>query len=80
MRQLRSIGAFLVTCSLICGLIAYERYVTAKTTAIAVAERLEGVEFVAVDWPLTTMVAGAIGIVLAVAGIKCLADSAREAR
>ena len=78
MKQLRSIGVFLITCAVICGLIAYERYATAKSTAIAVANSLEGVEFVAVDRPLTTMVAGAICIVLSVAGIKCVADSFRE--
>lgn len=78
MKQLRSIGVFLITCAVICGLIAYERYSTAKTTAKAVAETLEGVEFVSVGLPLTTIVAGAIGLVLLVAGAKCISDSFRE--
>lgn len=78
MKQLRSIGVFLITCAVICGLIAYERYSSATSTAKAVAETLEGVEFVSVGLPVTTIVAGVIGLVLLVAGTKCVADSFRK--
>ena len=75
MKQIRSIGVFMIVCSAICGLIAWERYSTAKLTAEAVAERLDGVEFVSVAWPVSSIVAGTLGIVLLVAGVKCMADS-----
>lgn len=80
MKQLRSIGAFLITSAAICGLIAYERYSTAKSTAMAVAETLEGVEFDSVGLPPTTIVAGLAGVILLVAGTKCFADSLRSSQ
>ena len=75
MKQLRSIGVFMIVCSVICVLIAYERYSTAKATAKAIAEELEGVEFVSVGWPVTSIFAATLGVVLLVAGVKCVADS-----
>jgi hypothetical protein len=78
MKQLRSIGVFLIVCSILCGLIAYERYRTARNTAMAVAEVIEGIEFVGVTPPLTTVVAGLLGVMLFVAGLKCVFDSSRQ--
>ena len=78
MNQIRSIGVFMIVCSVICVLIAYERYSTAKETAKAVAERLDGVEFVSVGWPTTSIFAATLGVVLLIAGLKCLADSFRQ--
>ena len=78
MRQLRSIGAFMIACAMICGLIATERYNSAKTTAQAVADALPGVDFVSVGIPLATKVAGLIGVMLLVAGAKCIFESFRN--
>ena len=77
MKQLRSIGTFLIVCAILCGLIAYERYATARNTAIAVAEAIEGIEFTSVTPPITTVVAGLIAIILLVAGVTCLFNSFR---
>lgn len=73
MKHLRSIGAFMVGCGILCLVVAYDKYVTAEATAKAVTERLEGVEFEAVGVPIESTVAGFIGVTLLVAGIQCFA-------
>ena len=55
----------------ICGIIAYDFYQRAEQTAKALAEKL-GLEMVSVGVPLETKVAGFLGVVLLVAGARCL--------
>lgn len=78
--QLRSIGLLMMACSLICFLIAYERYVSAVATGRAIAEQLEGVDFVAVRTPWISLVALALGVTLLVAGGSCWWRWFREQR
>ncbi len=78
MNQLRSIGIFLLMCAAVCSLVAFERYNTARTTAIAVAEALDGVDFVSVEIPFTTKIATFLAVVLLVAGLRCLFEFKRK--
>ncbi len=78
MKQLRSIGIFLIVCSSLCGLMAYERYRSAHVTAVAIAEVMEGIELTSVTPPLTSIVAGLFGVVLFVAGLKCVFSSLQQ--
>ncbi len=71
MRQLRSIGTFLIVGAIICGVMSYEFYATKKATALEVAKQM-GLELVSFDIPIPTKVAGFFAVMLLVAGLACL--------
>lgn len=72
MNQLRSVGAFMIAASILCFLMAYERHATHVATAKAVMEQLDGIEFESVAYPVETYVCAFIGMVLLVAGVRCI--------
>ena len=61
----------MMACSMICFLIAYERYVSAVATGRAIAEQLQGIEFVGVRTPKISLIALGLGVTLLVAGGSC---------
>lgn len=77
MHQLRSIGAFTLACSLICFIIAFERYQSAVRSAKAIAAAIDGVEFESTRLPTVSVVAGLAGVALLVAGVRLLFESRR---
>ena len=78
MRQLRSVGTFLIVGSALCFIMAYERYATKLRTAQAIADSIEGVELESVSLPIETTVVGLIGVGLLVAGLKCVFNAFQE--
>jgi ABC-type Fe3+-siderophore transport system permease subunit len=80
MKQLRTIGIFLVACSALCFIIAIERYLTAVRTGKQIAATLKGVEFESVSTPLATIVCGVVGVALFVAGVRLLFESVRRSK
>jgi hypothetical protein len=78
MKLLRSIGALMLACSAICLIIAIQKYVNAVTTAKAIAEAIDGVEFESVALPIETKVCGLAGVVLLVSGVRLLFESFRR--
>ena len=75
MIALRTIAIFMIACSAICFAIAFERYYSAVATAKAIADRIEGVEYVAVKMPRASYVCGFTGVVLLIAGLRLLFES-----
>ena len=71
----RTIGIFLIAAGAILFTVAMERYNSAVTTAKAIADQIEGMEFESVGMPLVSSVCGLAAIVLLVAGAKVLFDS-----
>jgi hypothetical protein len=69
--KFRSIGVLLSGASLLCGVIAYEKYRSAVTTAAAFSDAIDGVEFQA-SVPSETWAAGSLCVLLAVAAVRCL--------
>ena len=74
MRQLRSIGTFLIVGAIICGLIGYEVYASKKATAKEVASQLD-LELVSFEVPFESKVACLLAVFLTVAGLRCLFSS-----
>lgn len=71
MKLNRSLGFYLLACSGLCGLIAYECYQSKVLTAKEIARRLEiGFESVAI--PNESFVAGFLAVSFGVAGVVCL--------
>ena len=68
---LRSTGTFLLVCAALCGLIAYERFQSALRTGREIARHLH-LELQTVQVPAATYVASFLGVLLLVAGAKCL--------
>jgi hypothetical protein len=73
MKQLRSVGAFMIVCSILCFVVAYDRYQTNLVTAKALMnlDGFDGVEFDSVSVPMETYIAGFAGVVLLVGGFRC---------
>jgi len=78
MVSLRTIAVFLIACSAIMFVIAYQKYYNAIETAKAIAGQIEGVEFESVGVPIETSVCGFVGVLLLVAGAKLLLASVRK--
>lgn len=78
MRQLRSIGIFAIVGAVLCGLVGYERFQTARKLAERISGSLEGVELVSVGLPIETKVAAVVGTLLLTLGIGCLIGSTRH--
>jgi hypothetical protein len=77
MKLTRSVGFYLLACSLLCAIIALESYQSRVGTAKEVARRL-GIRLESVDVPLQTKVAGFLSITMGVAGAVCLFDFYRN--
>lgn len=75
MKSVRTIGVFLIACSALCFIMAWERYRAAVREGQAIAEALGGVEFESVSVPLESIVGALIGVVLLVAGARLLVES-----
>ena len=78
MKSHRTLGAFMIACAAICIIIAVQTYTNAVTTASAIAELIDGVEFESVEPPLVSYVTGICGVVLLVAGARVLFESTRK--
>jgi|GEM_PF-1631921 len=77
MKQHRTIGVFLLACSVICFLIAWERYHSAVKTAREIARIITEIEYESVSTPIETTVSGLIGVALAVAGVVLIMEYIR---
>jgi len=75
MVSIRTIAVFLIACSAILFVIAFQKYYNTVLTAQAIAEQIEGIEFESVGVPIETGVCGFVGVLLLVAGVKLLLDS-----
>lgn len=75
MKQIRTISLFILACSVLCFVIAIERYLSAVRTGKEIAAALEGIEYESVRVPIETTVCGLAGVVLLVTGAKLLFDS-----
>jgi hypothetical protein len=69
--QLHKIGFVLVAGAVVCGIVAFERYSRARRTAETVADSL-GLDLVSFAIPALTMGMTFVGVVLMVAGVRCL--------
>ena len=78
MVSIRTIAIFLIACSAIMFVIAFQKYYNAVETAKAIAGQIEGVEFEAVGMPVETSVCGFVGVLLLVAGARLLFESGRR--
>lgn len=79
MQSERSIGIFIFVCSLFCLTLAVDKYYSATKTADAVAKAMPGFELESVGIPTVTIVCGAIGVTLLVAGLILIAKSFQQA-
>jgi hypothetical protein len=79
MKLNRSIGFYLIACSLLCGVIAYDFYQSQVRTAKAVARQLD-LTLDAIEFPIESKVAGFLCIAIGVAGAICLRDYFRQAQ
>lgn len=75
MKSVRTLGVFLVACSALCFIMAWDRYQSAIREGKAIAEALKGIEFESVSAPVESIVGGLIGVVLLVAGARLIFDS-----
>ncbi len=80
MHSLRSTGIFLIVCAALCGLVAFERYQTARRTAMAISNLIAGFEIESVSIPIETKVAGFLSVMFVVAGLRCIWTALRPPR
>lgn len=80
MVSLRTIAVFLIACSAILLVIAFQNYQNAVASAKAIAEKIPGFEFESVGPPVETMVCGVAGVALLVAGTLLLLGAIRSSK
>ena len=78
MQSERSIGIFIFVGSLFCLTIAVDKYYSAMKTADELAKVMQGFEIESVGIPTVTIVCGALGVMLLVAGVILIAKSFRK--
>lgn len=79
MKLNRSLGFYLLACSALCGVIAFDFYQSEFRTAKKVAQQLD-LTLESIEIPIETKVAGFLCIAIGVAGVICLRDYFRQAQ
>ena len=79
MKSELSIGIFISAAALFCLTIAVDKYYSAMVTAEVMSKRLHGFELESVGIPTETVVCGAVGVMLLVAGLILIGKSFRAA-
>ena len=78
MQSERSIGIFIFVGALFCLTIAVDKYYSAVKTANELSKAMRGFEVESVGIPTITIVCGALGVMLLVAGVSLIAKSFQE--
>ena len=79
MKSERSIGIFIFVCSLFCLTIAGDKYYLSIKNAKKLSQMMPGFELESVGIPIVTIVCGAIGVMLLVAGLILIVKSFQQA-
>ena len=75
MKSERSMGTFILVCSLFCLTIAVDNYYSALKSAEEVAKAMPWFELESVGIPIETIVCGAVGVMLLVTGLILIVKS-----
>ena len=78
MKSERSIGIFILVGGLFCLTIAVDKYYSAMKTAKELSKMMPGFELESVAIPTETIVCGAVGVMLLVAGVILIAKSFQQ--
>ena len=70
-------GIFIFVCALFCLTVAVDKYYSALKTADAVSKSMPGFELESVGIPTATIMCGAVGVMLLVAGLILIVKSFR---
>ena len=80
MESQRSMGIFIFVVSLFCLTLAADKYYSAIKTAEEVSKAMPGFKLESVGIPTVTVVSGALGVMLLVAGLILIAKSFQEVK
>ena len=71
-------GVFIFVCSLICLVIAADKYYSAIATASELSKEIPGFELESVGIPNVTLACGTVGVMLLVASVILIFNSFRQ--